>query len=221
MSGFKAVGFDLDGTFMRTHVDYARLNEVDRTVCEAHGIPFDEIDFGGAVKRPRYPIRDWMSANGRISEWDEIYREMDDLCTEIECEFVEEAEPFRGSVESIAILRSKGLRVGLLTRGSREYAQRALGPVFDEFDVVMGRDHTTYDEAKPSPIAMEQFADGLGVEPSEILYIGDNRTDWESAVGAGATFVGVLTGSGSVDMWRDVDPSIRVIDVAGDVVELL
>ncbi len=218
---YKAVGFDLDGTFMRTHVDYPRLNDADRTVCERHSIPFDTIDFGGKTKRFRTPIRIWLEANGRGDEWDSIYREIDDLCTELECEFVDEAEPYPGSVEAIARIRSKGFKVGLLTRGSLEYARNALGDNFDSFDFVMGRDYTFYDDAKPSPVAMQQFARGLGVDPSEIIYVGDNLTDWESAVKAGATFVGVLTGSGSVAMWKSADPDMTIIEKAGDVVDLL
>ena len=196
MNGIKAVGFDLDGTFMRTRVDYAKLNAADRDVCLSHGIPFDEIDFGDSPKRPRAPIR-------------------------CECEFVSEAVPYPGSAECLPILKSRGLKVGILTRGSLEYATRALGPLFEEFDVVMGRDYSEYDNAKPSPKAMEEFAAELGVRPEEILYVGDNSTDWMSAHGAGASFVGVRTGSGSDEMWASVDPDIPVIDYAGDVVTLL
>ena len=85
----------------------------------------------------------------------------------------------------------------------------------------MGRDHSSYDNAKPSPVAMREFAEELGVEPGEIIYVGDNITDWQSANGAGAFFVGVRTGSGSDELWNDCDPDIPVIDHAGDVVGLL
>ena len=85
---FKAVGFDMDGTFMKTRVDYSRLNNADRTVLERHDVPFDSIDFGGRAKRLRAPIRDWLLANGRADEWPEIYREIEQLTLECECEFV-------------------------------------------------------------------------------------------------------------------------------------
>lgn len=218
---FKAVGFDMDGTFLRTHVDYDRLNNVDREVLARHGVPFDEIDFEGRAKRLRTPIRRWLEANGRGSEWEGINSEIDDLATECECEFVDEAEPFPGSLEAIGGIRAKGLKVGILTRGSLQYAKRALGPAFDDFDAVMGRDYSFYDDAKPSPVAMVQFASLLGVDPSEILYVGDNISDWQSAVGAGAVFVGVLTGSCTEAEWLDADPDMIVVDRAGDVVELL
>ena len=210
MNGIRAVGFDLDGTFMNTRVDYVRLNSTDRTVCISHGVPFDEIDFGDSPKRLREPIRRWMEDNGRGSEYPELSREIDDALTECECEFADEATPFPGSVECLGRLRE-----------SLAYAKRVLGPVFDEFDAVMGRDHSCYDNAKPSPVAMVEFAELLGVRPNEILYVGDNSTDWMSAHGAGARFVGVRTGSGSDAMWASIDPSIPVIDHAGDVVDLL
>lgn len=218
---FKAVGFDMDGTFLRTHVDYGKLNDVDRTVCGRRGIPFDEIDFGGRSKRLRGPIRDWLAANGRGDEWPAVSKEIDDLATECECEFVDEARPFPGAVEALEGIRGNGLEVGILTRGSLEYARRALGPLFGEFDVIMGRDHTCYDDAKPSPVAMRDFAEELGVEPGEILYVGDNITDWQSAHEAGATFVGVLTGTCTREDWLAADPDMIVVDSVADVPDVL
>ena len=221
MDGIRAVGFDLDGTFMKTRVDYSKLDSADRRVCLEHGIPFDDIDFGDSPKRPRAPIKEWLEANGRGDEFEKVSGDIDRAFTECECEFVSEAVPYPGSAECLPILKSRGLRVGILTRGSLEYATRALGPLFEEFDVVMGRDYSEYDNAKPSPKAMEEFAAELGVRPEEILYVGDNSTDWMSAHGAGASFVGVRTGSGSDEMWASVNPDIPVIDCAGDVVNLL
>lgn len=219
----KAVGFDLDGTFLRTHVDYSRLNVADLEVLESHGIPWGEIDFGSSPKRTRRPIREWLEANGRGPEFPAISREIDEAFSSIELEFVHEAVPFPGSGECISEIRARGLKVGLLTRGSRRYAEAALevNGLSDAFDVVMGRDHSEYDNAKPSPKAMNEFAEELGVEPSEILYVGDNVTDWMSAHGAGAMFVGVLSGSSKESDWKKLDPDMPVIPFAGDVVGLL
>ena len=114
-----------------------------------------------------------------------------------------------------------GLKTGILTRGSLEYARRALGPLFGEFDVVMGRDHTFYDDAKPSPKAMIDFAGLLGVRPQEILYVGDNVTDWQSARDAGADFVGVLTGSCTAEDWAREDPGMTVVGSVAEIPRIL
>lgn len=222
MDGVKAVGFDLDGTFLKTHVDYVKLGEADKKVLKAHGVPFDEVYREAFIKRPRWPIKDWLAAHGRADEFLAISEDIDKAFTEVEIEFVDEAVPYPGSKECLAELRFMGLKTGLLTRGSLRYANLALGHTGtrDGFDVVMGRDHSFYDNAKPSPVAMKEFAELLEVDPSEILYIGDNITDYMSAHGAGARFAGVLTGSGSEKMWKDADPSMIVLEKAGDCVEL-
>ena len=223
IEGIKAVGFDLDGTFMKTHVDYARLSVADKVVLESRGIPFDEVYAGDYIKRPRYPIREWLEAHGRGDEFQSVGDEIDRAFAEIEVEFVSEAVPFPGSLECLDKLKSKGLKTGILTRGCLDYARRVLGPTgaLESLDAVMGRDHSSYDNAKPSPMAIQEFAEMLGVRPEEMLYVGDNVTDYMSAHGAGALFAGVLTGSGSVDLWSRTDPSIIILDHAGDCVDLL
>ncbi len=222
LKGIKAVGFDLDGTFLKTHVDYVKLGAADRNVLESHGIPFDEVYTETYIKRPRYPIQRWLEAHGRGEEFQSISAEIDRAFTKVEIEFVDEAVPFPGSKECLGELRSMGLKTGLLTRGSLEYAELALDHTGtrDGFDVVMGRDHSFYDNAKPSPVAMREFAELLDVKTSEILYIGDNITDYMSAHGAGALFAGVLTGSGNERMWKDADPSMTILKKAGDCVSL-
>ena len=219
--GIKAVGFDLDGTFLNTHVDYSKIDSVDKDVCARHGVPFGELEFT-TVKRLRYPIRDWLVSHGRGDEFPEMEKEMNRALTSIELEFIDEARPFPGSLECVTKLKSMGLKVGLLTRGSYEYGNRALSMfgVRDSFDAVVGRDYASYDDAKPSPKAMGYFAEELGVKPPEILYLGDNRTDYYSARDAGAPFVGVLSGYMSRDDWHREDPDMVLVDYAGDIIKL-
>ena len=220
--GIEAVGFDLDGTFLNTHVDYGRVDRADRDVCLAHGVPFDELEFK-TVKRLRAPIREWLVSQGREDEFPQISAEIDAKLTAIELENILEAKPFPGSIECVRTLKTNGLKVGLLTRGSHEYSVKALTmfDVLDKFDAIVGRDYTFYDDAKPSPKAMYSFAKALGTDASKILYVGDNRTDYYSARDAGARFVGVLSGSMSREQWLDEDPNMITVQYAGDILDLL
>jgi phosphoglycolate phosphatase len=220
--GIRAVGFDLDNTFLRTHVDYGRIDRADRDACIRHGIPFDDIEFK-TIKRQRAPIREWLSVHGRYDEFDALCKEIDEELTAIELEHIDEAAALPGSLECLDILRSKGLRVGLLTRGSYRYGDAALTMfgVRNKFDAIVGRDYGDYDDAKPSPKAMIYFARELGVRPSEVLYLGDNVTDYYSARDAGAHFIGVLSGSMDEEKWMAEDPDMTVIRFAGDVIHLI
>ena len=218
----KAVGFDLDGTFLNTHVDYKAIDMADKDACKGHGIPFDELVFT-TKKRLRQPIRDWLISHGREHDIPEVEKEIDSTLTSIELENVDEARPFPGSLECVRELKARGYKVGLLTRGSHQYGETALtkAGIRDCFDAVVGRDYADYDHAKPSPKAMVYFAQELGVQPSEILYLGDNVTDYYSARDAGTTFIGVLSGSMDKDGWLKEDPDMITVQYAGDVIELL
>ncbi len=218
----KAVGFDLDGTYLNTHVDYDRINRADRDACIRHGIPFDELSFT-TIKRLRTPIREWLEAHGRGDEFEALSREIDSELTATELQYIHEAKAFPGSIECVRELKSRGYKVGLLTRGSHQYGVKALTMmgVIDCFDAIVGRDYADYDDAKPSPKAMQYFSNELGVKTTEILYLGDNRTDYYSARDAGAAFVGVLSGSMDREGWLKEDPDMTTVQYAGDVLSLL
>jgi phosphoglycolate phosphatase len=47
---------------------------------------------------------------------------------------------------------------------------------------------------KPDPQAATEIARGLGVSPARVLYLGDTRTDMQTAVAAGMFGVGALWG---------------------------
>ena len=123
--GIKAVGFDLDGTYLNTHVDYDRINRADRDACIRHGIPFDELSFT-TIKRLRAPIREWLEAHGRGDEFEALGKEIDAELTATELQYIHEAKAFPGSIECVRELKSRGYKVGLLTRGSHEYGVKAL-----------------------------------------------------------------------------------------------
>ena len=41
--GIKAVGFDLDGTLIKTRVDYDAIRVADLDILRANNIPYEEI----------------------------------------------------------------------------------------------------------------------------------------------------------------------------------
>jgi HAD superfamily hydrolase (TIGR01549 family) len=221
LESIKAVGFDLDNTLLRTHVDYSKIDRADRDVCESHGIPFDVLGFG-AHPRLRAPIRDWLASNGRADEFAAVSADIDAILTATELEHVGEATPFLGTKECLDSLKAKGFKLGILSRGSENYVKQALTITgfIDYFDAIAGRDTLDYDDAKPSPKAMYKLAKLLHVDPSEILYVGDNVTDYYSARDAGARFVGVLTGSTTAQRWMELDPDMIVVEKASDIIRL-
>jgi phosphoglycolate phosphatase-like HAD superfamily hydrolase len=222
--GIKAIGFDLDGTLIKTHVDYDALRVADIEVFKAHGIPYEEI-YGAMdhTERLRKPLKAWLEANDEGDRFQDISDEIDALYTSIEMKYVDEATPFPGSRECIEKIHANGMKVGVLTRGSLGYARTVLEQcdMLDCMDAVMGRDNTGYDDAKPSPKAMYDFASMLGVEPEEILYIGDNPADFHCARDAGSMFIGVLSGTADSELWEKESPGMMTLDYAGSIMDIL
>lgn len=211
---YKAVGFDMDGTFMDTVIDYAKLANVVYDEMAELGVP------ESAIKRNRETKFDiesgmvWLKNHGRAEDAYSIYDRIAERQTAVEMEHVDLAKPFDGAVEILALLKKKGYKVGILTRGGRRYAEAALGlsNVLTEFDAVIARDDFPEEEAKPSPVAMENLARALGVKSTEILYLGDHKFDWLTARDSGAGFYGVLTGGYDRIDWERADKNIQVID---------
>ncbi|MDR0508380.1 MAG: HAD hydrolase-like protein, partial [Candidatus Methanoplasma sp.] len=138
-------------------------------------------------------------------------------------EYTDISRPFDGAVETVTALRKKGYKTGILTRGGREYAECILkkSNVLGLFDAVVARDDFPDNEAKPSPKAIVNLGNLLGVRPEEILFLGDHKIDWLSARDSGAGFYGVLSGGYRLEDWNAADPNIRVINGVASLLEMI
>jgi phosphoglycolate phosphatase len=221
-SHIKAVGFDMDGTFMNTHVDYPRLRNVLNDVMKEEGIPVGESVWSKEGVLISVPLHDWIRNAGRQKDEDRIIREINNRSTAIEKMYYRDSSPFPLAVETLVALKQKEYKVGILTRGGRDYAESVLGlwNLYDGFHTVVCRDDYAFEDAKPSPMSIKHFARELDVQPEEVLYLGDNLSDWYAARDAGADFIGVLSGGCNTDDWKEAGVS-TVIDGVGDLLDMI
>lgn len=218
-SHIRAVGFDMDGTFMNTRVDYPLLRNVITDIMKEEGISIDDPTWKSDHLLVAVPIHEWIYKAGRWDEMDRIIQTINDRTTVIEKKYYKESSPFPLAVETMDALKNKDYKVGILTRGGRDYAESVLNlwNLYDCFDSVVCRDDYAFEDAKPSPRSMEHFAKELGVSAKEILYLGDNISDWHAARDSGASFTGVLTGGCTSKDWD----AAGVKDVIYSIGELL
>jgi len=218
----KAVGFDLDGTLVNTHVNYVDLNDVNRFVLQPLGFPVDEI-WADRNMTSRQPFYDWMVHHGMKAEIPRYDKLLDDRCLEVERLGMIGSKVYSGIIDTLQWLKDSGYRLGVVTRGGHDYATDVLSEygMLGFFDVIHGRDDFGYSDAKPSPMAMVHLAEALGVGLDELLYVGDSPTDFESADAAGVEYAGVMTGRGSVELWSSMSDRIHIIASAADVRKLL
>src|SRR5918997_3672274 len=132
-------------------------------------------------------------------------------------------QEFPGVEDSLARLRSAGVRVAVVTSKRRFSVEMALksfpglGEVVDRF-VTM--EDTT--EHKPDPEPLLKGLEFLGdVPPEEAAYVGDSPFDVAAARAAGITSVAVSWGAFSEDTLREAEPDHLVEDIDSAVDVLL
>ena len=219
---FLAVGFDMDSTLLDTDVDYFRLRRVVSGEMRRAGVPEHLLDDSEPSKFNLDRGMRYLIDNGRAGEIDGILKRVDKEIRSIEMENSDRAKIYEGADKMLRYLRSRGYKVGVLTRANREYATKALtiSGVIGLLDAVVCKDDFHESESKPSPAAMRNLADALDVVPAEILYLGDSKIDHHCARDSGAGFIGVLT-KYTKDDWMTVDKNVNTIPTVTELMEIL
>jgi HAD superfamily hydrolase (TIGR01509 family) len=155
----KAVIFDMDGTVTDSPLDFDRI----RADC---GIP---------------PGRSVLEHLAALPEADR--RRAQAVLAQHERRAAAECVLKEGAREAIEALRARGLKTALLTRNSAESVRTVLARFGLRFDCWLSREDA---EPKPSPEAVLKIASRFGVEPQEVLMVGDYVFDVQAGRAAGA-----------------------------------
>jgi HAD superfamily hydrolase (TIGR01549 family) len=210
-SKMRAFMFDLDGTLIRSTVDFIKLKRETLNRLSELGIDTQEL----SEKMKTYEIMSRLKEReeqGRlVLPYSTIVVDIASIWDRIELENVDKTEKIAGAENVLGILKKRGIGVGVVTRGCRTYAMEALRitKLLHFVDIVLGRDDT--DEAKPSPKPLLRAMTCLNVEASETVMVGDNIEDAICAGRAGVVFVGVLTGLSDREAFVKLG-SVRVLE---------
>lgn len=165
----KAVLFDFDGTL--TKPESLNLS----VIKEAIGCPVDSLILEFIENLPSSRQRsDAMSA-----------------LDQFELEAAEKSEPQPGSEDLIRYLLSKGIRLGIISRNSRQSIIRSLqnfkNIAVSDFEVIISRDEPV--KPKPSAEGIALAAEQMKVPVSQVLVVGDYIWDMIAGNQAGAATV--------------------------------
>ncbi len=160
--------FDLDGTLTRPVHDFDRIRQ-------SLGIPAGE-DILSYIDAQTLTVQCTMKE--QLDEWEHFY--------------ASKALPAEGARELTEMLAERGVRLGILTRNTREVAIRSLQAigVADYFveEAILGRE-----EARPKPDAhgIEILLNQWDISSSESVMVGDFKYDLEAGKGAGSATIHV------------------------------
>ena len=108
------------------------------------------------------------------------------------------------ATETARALRTRGIRTAIVSTKFRYRILEilALRGSSDAFDVVLGGEDVR--EHKPHPEGLQLALTRLNLEPGHAWYVGDHPVDAQAALGAGMTFVAMLTGVAKREDFVDI-----------------
>jgi HAD superfamily hydrolase (TIGR01549 family) len=129
----------------------------------------------------------------RLQNHGEVYRELEELLTAMECEAATLSTPTPHVHDVIHSLHAKGIPQAIVTNNSPKAVQiylekEKLSNYFDRH--IFGRKGPYPELLKPNPLILIQAIDRLGVSPTKTLMIGDSVTDYLAAKSANTRFLG-------------------------------
>ncbi len=187
---YDAILFDLDGTLLNNRAShdaaFAKLCErypsvlrVESKEQKAALIRLYSVDDPEVVYRKFCRKNHWETPPAFADFW-KLWKTF----------YVELAEPFPNAKETLELLRRNGYRIGMITNGESEFQRAKLrsSGLLPYFDLVVVSGEVGV--AKPQAEIFGLCADGLDVEISRCLFVGDNpKTDLAGAENAGMDFM--------------------------------
>lgn len=200
-----AVIFDLDGTLLNTLGD---LRAATNHALEVRGLPPHSME----------EIRQFIGNGIRLlicrampegTPEAEIDAALDDFKAYYAAHIHDRTVPYDGIPQLLTALRKRGVKVAVLSNKIDSASQQLIEYFFPgKTDVVFG-EHVGVPR-KPDPTSCRMVMQQLGVQPEQVLYVGDSGTDMQTAKNAGLYAVGVTWGFRSKEVLLEYGADILV-----------
>ncbi|MEM4643809.1 MAG: HAD-IA family hydrolase [Candidatus Methanomethylicaceae archaeon] len=210
----KGIVFDLDGTLVDSVDSIWRASDY---VLRSNG--YRGLDREDVVKVMGKTIFDlFLSVEPRLSpqEQHKLFEEY----RRTYMNFIEHTKLIPKVREVLLFLRSRRLKMAVVTTKSRENAEKILSffGIRSFFDLVIGFEDVR--EHKPSAEPIMRAAEGLGLQASELVVVGDTEVDIRAGREAGALTVAVKTGVTPLEKIIAESPNF-LIESVSDLPEVL
>ena len=190
---YKAVIFDLDGTLMNTIADMG--NSMNRSL-EKRGLPTHTLVtyqtfVGNGI--PKLAERSMPEGYGDFEGL------LQDFLDDYAHHYADDSEPYDTVVATLTTLNERNVPIAIATNKKQEYTDGIVEAYLGDIDFVAVIGDQFDGKHKPNPHYPLSIAQTMGVDPSEILFVGDSDVDMKTAANAGMTPIGVAWGFRAVE----------------------
>lgn len=197
-----AAVFDLDGTLVTFRFDFREWRRVLLGEMEKRGFDTGGLD----PATPTQTILD--AAKGQSSRlgskaYEDFRRDAYAILDGLELAGASTSKALPGVPETLTHLRSRGVRMGVLTNSGRIAATESLGRsgLLGWFEFVLTRNDT--EVMKPRPEGVLKAVELLRLPKADVFYIGDSTFDIIAGRQAGVRVVSVATGNYAAEELRE------------------
>jgi phosphoglycolate phosphatase-like HAD superfamily hydrolase len=175
----RAALFDLDGTLVRTFIDFPAMRQAMQAFSQQQGTAKETATTEDILEIVAIMAR---TLGGKRGET--VRREAHAILEAMEAEGCRNPDRIEGASELLAQLRDRrGIKIGIITRNSRRIAEGLLERMNLPHDVLIAREDTT--EFKPHPAPILVACAHLGIPPEDTTMTGDLWADIAAGRAAG------------------------------------
>ena len=190
----KAIAWDLDGTLVYFKIDFLKARRTAIKILKNYGIPKQYLSIKKSILDNIHKSKKIFNHLGYSSQKiEKILKEVDDEVIKIEHEAALNAIEVNGIKKVLEFAKKNNLKQAIYTYNTNKNAKISLETVdlLEFFDAIVGRDDVK--NPKPHPDHLMTICQKLGVNPSEIIVIGDTYRDIKGAQNGGAFSIAIET----------------------------
>jgi phosphoglycolate phosphatase len=216
LRGIRAVIFDFDGTLAVLNIDFSEMREQVFELMRKYGVHEEKIEERYLLEIVDEVVQILNQKNTSTAET--FYQEAHQILHEVELRAAEEGKLLPGVEAALKSLRSRGLKVGIVTRNCEEAVRKVVPDIEAFCDVFVSRD--LIKKVKPHPEQLTSVLKALHVTGEETVMVGDHTIDIQAGKRVGMRTIGVLTGRVKKEEFEKAGADYILRD-ASEVAELL
>jgi HAD superfamily hydrolase (TIGR01549 family) len=211
----KAVVFDLDGTIATFNLDYKRVRAEARAFLLTEGLSplilSENESIFEMLKKAELFLK---NSDKPAEEFRRIRERVLAIAEKHEVKAAKETDLFPRVKETLSILRTMGLRIGLCTINCEKATNCILErfKIASLFDAIVPRNNVA--SVKPNVEHLEAVVDALNVRPCETIVVGDGLGDMKCAKKLGAIALGLVSDPSSKTKLMEAGADYLITEIA-------